>query len=735
MDENQENLLPPAIAADQVNQNQAPRTMYDYTKPNLTGTESSIVRPAIATNNFELKPNTIQMIQQFVHFDGLQDEDPNAHLANFLEFYDTFKINGISDDAIRLRLFPFSLRNKAKQWLNSLPRGSITTWEQMTEKILLKYFLPAKTTKLRNDISSFVQMDLETLYDAWERYNDLLQRYPYHGLPLWLQVQTFYNGVNPSTRQMIDAAAGGTIHNKTPEAAYEFIEEMSLNNYQWQVMRTKPTKTASVYNVDAVHPVMRCDSSGGGIHTEYQPFYPTTEEEQVHYMGNNNSRPQNNPFSNTYNTGWRNHPNFSWGGQGNQRPQILRNTETALKNQQELIQGLETQIEPKQETMVSNDKGEVNHNEKKTVSVEYKPRVPYPNTTRKDRSDVQFGKFLKLLKKLDINLPFIEALSQMPKAMKFLKELLSNKRKLDEASHVELNTVFSAILQSKLPNKLKDTGSFTIPCLIGSLDVNIVLVDLGASINVMPYKIFKQLGLGKPKQTKTIRFPRGIIEDVLVKIDKFIFLVDFVVLDIKEDSNTPLILGRPFLATARTIIDVGTGELTLRVGDETITLQAHNSGNTSKVEGGCINHSTKTDHMVQPTLQEMSSKDIHEPCSSNNKGPIHEERRLQIEELDKWRTHKPRTHHKPKLCQNELNTSPNQLKVGDKVLLDAADPRITTAKPNEEILLTVLSIFPIDTVEVIHPKFGTFKVNNTRLNPYFDEIDSRNEECKLLEPP
>ncbi|KAK5835654.1 hypothetical protein PVK06_011348 [Gossypium arboreum] len=181
----------------------------------------------------------------------------------------------------------------------------------------------------------------------------------------------------------------------------------------------------------------------------------------------------------------------------------------------------------------------------------------------------------------------------MPNAMKFLKELLANKRKLDEASHMELNPVCSAILQNKLPNKLKDPGSFTIPCLIGSLDFNYALADLGASINVMPYKMFKQLGLGKPKQTrmsiqladKTIKFPRGIIEYVLVKIDKFIFPVDFVVLDIEGDNNTPLILGRPFLTTTKTIIDVGTGELTLRVGDETITLQARNSGNTSGIEG------------------------------------------------------------------------------------------------------------------------------------------------------
>ncbi|PPS09303.1 hypothetical protein GOBAR_AA11339 [Gossypium barbadense] len=102
-------------------------------------------------------------------------------------------------------------------------------------------------------------------------------------------------------------------------------------------------------------------------------------------------------------------------------------------------------------------------------------------------------------------------------------------------------------------------------------------------------------------------------------------------------------------------------------GDETITLQAHNSNNTSKIEGDRLNHSIKTDHMIQPTLQEISLK------------------------------------------ENELDTSPNQLKVGDKVLLDATDPHIVTTTPNEEIPLTVLSIFPFSTVEVSHPKFGTFK--------------------------
>ncbi|PPR93574.1 hypothetical protein GOBAR_AA27093 [Gossypium barbadense] len=102
---------------------------------------------------------------------------------------------------------------------------------------------------------------------------------------------------------------------------------------------------------------------------------------------------------------------------------------------------------------------------------------------------------------------------------------------------------------------------------------------------------------------------------------------------------------------------------------------------------------------------EMSLKEVHEPFPNNRREPIHEDQRLQIEELDEWWMHKPRLHDKPKLCQNKLNTFPNQLKVGDKVLLDAADPHIATTKPNEEIPFTVLNIFLFGTVEVTNRVF------------------------------
>ena len=122
----------------------------------------------------------------------------------------------------------------------------------------------------------------------------------------------------------------------------------------------------------------------------------------------------------------------------------------------------------------------------------------------------------------------------------------------------------SAILQKKLSPKLKDPGSFTIPCTIGKSYFDRALCDLGASINLMALSIFRKLGLGEVKTTtislqladRSIKYPRGVIEDVLVKVDKFIFPTDFIVLDIDEDEEIPLILGRTFLATGRTLIDV-----------------------------------------------------------------------------------------------------------------------------------------------------------------------------------
>ncbi|GKC53898.1 DNA-directed DNA polymerase, partial [Tanacetum coccineum] len=136
-----------------------------------------------------------------------------------------------------------------------------------------------------------------------------------------------------------------------------------------------------------------------------------------------------------------------------------------------------------------------------------------------------------------------------------------------------------------LPSKEKDPRSFTIPCDIGQLHIDNALADLGASISLMPYTMYKKLGLGEPKATRmsleladrSIQYPRGIIENVLIKVDKFVLPIDFVILDMPEDSRVPIILGRPFLATARAMIDVFNKKITLRVGDDEVIFDVDQS--------------------------------------------------------------------------------------------------------------------------------------------------------------
>ncbi|XP_025625302.1 uncharacterized protein [Arachis hypogaea] len=212
----------------------------------------------------------------------------------------------------------------------------------------------------------------------------------------------------------------------------------------------------------------------------------------------------------------------------------------------------------------------------KQVLKPYVSKAPYPQRLRKDGKDSQFSRFLEIFKKLQINIPFAEILEQMPLYAKFLKEFMTRKRNWGEKETVVLTEECSAIIQKKLPQKLKDHGSFQIPCIIGNMNIEKALCDLEASINLMSLAMIKRMRIEEAKPTRmafqladrTFKFPHGVVEDLLVKVGEFIFPADFVVLDMEEEANTSIILRRSFLVTAGAIIDVQKGELVLRLHEE-----------------------------------------------------------------------------------------------------------------------------------------------------------------------
>ncbi|KAL4308125.1 hypothetical protein GQ457_01G012990 [Hibiscus cannabinus] len=216
---------------------------------------------------------------------------------------------------------------------------------------------------------------------------------------------------------------------------------------------------------------------------------------------------------------------------------------------------------------------------------EIHPPPPFPQRLRKQKYEYQFKKFLDILKQVHINLSLVEAIEQMPNYAKFLKDMVSKRTRLSEFETVAMTEGCMAMLHNRLPPKLKDPDSFTIPCAIGNHYVGKALCDLGASINLMPKSVFQRLGIGKARPTTVMLqlsdisyvHPEGKIEDILVRVDKFIFPADFIVLDCEADEHAPIILGRPFLANGRMLIDCEKGELTIRVNDQQITVNIFKS--------------------------------------------------------------------------------------------------------------------------------------------------------------
>ncbi|KAL5550770.1 hypothetical protein UlMin_000946 [Ulmus minor] len=523
------------------------RALKDYSIPNVG--ISSIQRPPIQANNFEIKPAIIQMIQNSVQFGGLPNDDPNLHIAHFLEICDTFKHNGVTDDAVRLRLFPFSLNSKAKAWLISLPPGTITTWEGLVRSFLTKYFPPAKSAKMRNDITNFFQHDQESLYEAWERFKDLLRKCPHHGLPLWMQVQTFYNGLLSNTQTMVDAASGGAFFNKSPEEGYDLIEVMAGNNFV-KSERSAQKRPAGLHDLDAFNKLAaqvallnnnfkslnvasvlnvsceNCAENHSNVDNnqnvqkppsgfQAQEKKPTMEEAFTQFMTRTNAfiddtqanfRNQGASIRNLEHQVGEISKLLTERGQG----ALPSNTERNPREEAKAItlrSGKELEKSKEASKQAIEEDTSVSKNQPAATTIEQplpKPStnaVPFPQRLRKQNLDKQFSKFIDIFKSLHINLPFVAMLEQMPKYANFLKEVLSNKRRLEGNEKVMLTEECSAILQRKLPQKLKDPGSFTIPCTIGDFEFDKVLCDLGASINLMPLSIFRKLGLGEVKPT------------------------------------------------------------------------------------------------------------------------------------------------------------------------------------------------------------------------------------------
>ena len=225
-----------------------------------------------------------------------------------------------------------------------------------------------------------------------------------------------------------------------------------------------------------------------------------------------------------------------------------------------------------------------------TSEIPYEPKAPFPERLK---APSHFGKqgekiqdMMETFKQVKVNIPLLDAIKQIPAYAKFLKDLCTQKRK--NRKHIPKKVILteqvSSLIQHNTPPKFKDPGTPIISCVIGNTEIERALLDLGAGVNLIPYSVYQQLGLGELKPTSTvlqladrsIKKPRGIVEDVIIKVDKFYYPVDFIVLDTEPvpypDKQIPVILGCPFLATANACINCRTGVMKISFGNMKIRL-------------------------------------------------------------------------------------------------------------------------------------------------------------------
>ncbi|XP_045797211.1 uncharacterized protein LOC123891391 [Trifolium pratense] len=642
---------------------------------------------------FELKSGLIHLLPKF---SGLAGEDPHKHLKEFQVVCSTpLKPEGITEDHIKLRAFPFSLQGAAKDWIYYLEPNSIASWTALKKVFLERYFPASRAASIRKEICG-VRQGNESLTEYWERFKHLVSSCPQHQITEQLLIQYFYEGLLPMDRNILDAASGGALVDKTPAAAKALIENMSLNSQQFttrdnsvqsvnqmQVSSNKALETrlddltTLVKQLALVKP--QTTTTLCGICTS--PEHPTdtcpilrdesiTELPQA-YAANlyNQNRYNNTPdlSTNKYHPSWRNHPNLRYGNpqtsQQQNPPQAVASTPSGpsledlvkqmsvnnLQFQQRTdasIQTLTTQMGQMANAIgqlqaqgsgnlpaqsVPNPNGNVSaitlrsgrvtepapapEKRKKTSAPSsvpepsataetaetekaYVPPIPFPQRVQKNKKNKaeEDKEILDVFSKVAVNIPLLDVIKQIPKYAKFLKDLCTNKRKVKGNERVNLGRNVSALIESNaalepepekanvsalnqaMPQKCKDPGTFSIPCTIGDRKFENCMLDLGASINVMPTSIFNNLDLGPLQHTGlTIQLanrsnarPVGVVEDVLVQVNDLIFPADFYILDMAgetESNRSPIILGRPFMKTAKTKIDVDDGTMSMEFGD------------------------------------------------------------------------------------------------------------------------------------------------------------------------
>nr|GEV11458.1 hypothetical protein [Tanacetum cinerariifolium] len=699
----------------------------------IEGYEDAIVVPPINAKNFELKQTLINLVQSN-QFTGIQD--PHNHLLFFNKVISTFRHPEVPNTTIKLLLFPFSLEGEARIWLDKEPPRSILTWEDLVSKFINQFFPPSKTTYLRNEITNFLQKPNETCNEAWERFKDLLRQCPHHGFSELHQLDTFYNALTPNDQDALDSAAGGNFLDKILRECLSIIEskskqiaasledkldirmnrfEKSLNDMNNSfITPTAPIKAVEEVYVTcgANHSYNQCPLTRGNdfpvFHDNIQRFQAAADFQKKFEQKQDVFQ---NQMMNFMQNLYKNKPSSS--------SSLPSNTIPNPKGEAKAIttrSGMSYKEPPIPPPGVEEQKPtEVTKDTELPSTEDIQP----PSVQVQVQEDEPIEKPFVIIPKAKANppYPFDDALVHMPKFAPMFKKLLNNKNKLIELTKTPLNENCSALVLKKLPEKLGDPGRFLIPCDFLKFDNCLALADLGASINLMLLSIWKNLKLPTLNDTKmvleladrTISKPTGVAKNVFVKVGKFYFPTDFVVLDFIVDPRVPLILGRPFLSTAHAIINVHEREIILRQDQQSLTIQCGDILSIKKVEqinkidfidaGGRDFDSEEIENFLNDDLIPLGVEDspfnmdedilFLEKSSTKNLVPIPHESKVTLENGNKFIE-------PVKVNSSVFTTISNPLFNDDKINFDELNSHVKSNSDESTSNLDTVKIYHLD---------------------------------------
>ncbi|XP_071709304.1 uncharacterized protein [Rutidosis leptorrhynchoides] len=531
------------------------QSMEALMKATRAGNGHAIRQPAVNTD-FEVKGQILNMITHQCQFRGTPKEDAFEHLRNIKSICNLFKIAQVEDVVIYLRVFPWSLKDDAKDWLESFPEGDIDSWTTMEDKFLLHFFPASKAAQLQSDINHFTQKPHETLYDAWTRFDESITALRQDSESTKQQVRSHQASIQNLERDVGRIAQSLT--ERPPDALPSNTQvnpnvngppRTILTNTDRSDVKNKEPQVSNYSQVNAIFGVEGYDS-----------------DEVISTYTHNGI------------DGWIRVSDIT-PTYGNYLMSLMTGSSSSSGNQESEVKSLETT--ESHEFNVDDIKVEEEVKPSPTLKV-YKPPIPYPRAIQSEQPKDTVCKSINSNENIFVHVLLVDVLAGMPNYGKFLKDLMAKKGEHEQASSAFLEAECAAILKkSDMPPKLGDPGPFIVPCRIDDSEIFKCLTDSGASINLMPLSVYSRLGLDELKLTntgvrlinQTISKPIGIAENLVIKIGELEFPADFVVVDMPEDKVVPIVLGRPFLATAGALTDWRTCKLILRDRGKTLSFQ------------------------------------------------------------------------------------------------------------------------------------------------------------------